>query len=147
MSDMKRLLPRLGRTHDHLNGLSHISNPNDSNANVNNVSFYCIILYPSFLIIFIWCIPAVSAYLELASAISMSLWCMQYKPETGCIHIKKDKRNQSQKACRYLGLRPRQHNQAGEISQTGEELLTGMEVNKHVKENQFLYTSMTDMLR
>ncbi|PIN15131.1 COPII vesicle protein [Handroanthus impetiginosus] len=34
MSDMKRLLPHLGGSHDRLNGLSYISNPSDSNANV-----------------------------------------------------------------------------------------------------------------
>ncbi|XP_047958141.1 protein disulfide-isomerase 5-4 isoform X1 [Salvia hispanica] len=34
LSDMKRLLPHLGRSHDRLNGLSYISNPSDSNANV-----------------------------------------------------------------------------------------------------------------
>ncbi|KAH6786418.1 PDI-like 5-4 [Perilla frutescens var. hirtella] len=34
MSDMKRLLPDLGGSHDRLNGLSYISNPSDSNANV-----------------------------------------------------------------------------------------------------------------
>lgn len=34
MSDMKRLLPYLGGSHDRLNGLSYISNPSDSNANV-----------------------------------------------------------------------------------------------------------------
>ncbi|KAL0362793.1 UNVERIFIED_CONTAM: protein disulfide isomerase-like 5-4 [Sesamum calycinum] len=34
MSDMRRLLPHLGGSHDRLNGLSYISNPSDSNANV-----------------------------------------------------------------------------------------------------------------
>ncbi|KAL0443414.1 UNVERIFIED_CONTAM: protein disulfide isomerase-like 5-4 [Sesamum latifolium] len=34
MSDVKRLLPHLGGSHDRLNGLSYISNPSDSNANV-----------------------------------------------------------------------------------------------------------------
>lgn len=34
MSDLKRLLPHLGGSHDRLNGLSYISNPSDSNANV-----------------------------------------------------------------------------------------------------------------
>ncbi|KAL7131008.1 hypothetical protein ABFS83_13G170400 [Erythranthe nasuta] len=34
MSDMKRLLPHLGLSHDRLNGLSYISNPTDSDANV-----------------------------------------------------------------------------------------------------------------
>lgn len=52
MSDLKRLLPHLGGSHDRLNGLSYISNPSDSNANVT-VSyslffFYCIVLPQSF---------------------------------------------------------------------------------------------------
>ncbi|KAI3443771.1 hypothetical protein Pfo_000436 [Paulownia fortunei] len=34
MSDMKRVLPYLGGSHDRLTGLSYISNPSDSNANV-----------------------------------------------------------------------------------------------------------------
>ncbi|XP_073281308.1 protein disulfide isomerase-like 5-4 [Primulina huaijiensis] len=34
MNDMKRMLPYLGRSYDRLNGLSYISNPSDSNANV-----------------------------------------------------------------------------------------------------------------
>ncbi|GFP89994.1 protein disulfide-isomerase 5-3 [Phtheirospermum japonicum] len=34
MSDVKRVLPYLGRSHDRLTGLSYISNPSDSNANV-----------------------------------------------------------------------------------------------------------------
>ncbi|KAL2523675.1 Protein disulfide-isomerase 5-3 [Abeliophyllum distichum] len=31
---MKKLLPYLGRSHDRLNGISYISNPSDSSANV-----------------------------------------------------------------------------------------------------------------
>ncbi|KAL6538401.1 Protein disulfide-isomerase 5-4 [Orobanche gracilis] len=34
MSDVKRMLPYLGGSHDRLTGLSYISNPSDSNANV-----------------------------------------------------------------------------------------------------------------
>ncbi|KAG6392073.1 hypothetical protein SASPL_146281 [Salvia splendens] len=34
MSDFKRLLPHFGGSHDRLNGLSYITNPSDSNANV-----------------------------------------------------------------------------------------------------------------
>ncbi|KAG6393796.1 hypothetical protein SASPL_144369 [Salvia splendens] len=34
MSDLKRLLPHLGGSHDRLNGLSYITNPSDSHANV-----------------------------------------------------------------------------------------------------------------
>ncbi|CAI9773448.1 unnamed protein product [Fraxinus pennsylvanica] len=34
MSNMKRLLPYLGRSHGRLNGMSYISNPSDSSANV-----------------------------------------------------------------------------------------------------------------
>lgn len=39
MSDMKRLLPHLGGSYDRLNGLSYISNPSDSSANVT-VSYF-----------------------------------------------------------------------------------------------------------
>lgn len=38
MSDMKRVLPYIGGSHDRLNGRSYFSNPGDSNANVT-VSF------------------------------------------------------------------------------------------------------------
>ncbi|EPS63482.1 hypothetical protein M569_11301, partial [Genlisea aurea] len=34
MSDLKRLLPHIGGSHDRLNGRSYMSNPSDSNANV-----------------------------------------------------------------------------------------------------------------
>lgn len=34
MSDLKRLMPYIGLSHDRLNGLSYISNPSDSDANV-----------------------------------------------------------------------------------------------------------------
>lgn len=34
MSNMKRLLPYLGRSHGRLNGMSYISDPSDSSANV-----------------------------------------------------------------------------------------------------------------
>lgn len=41
MSDIKRLLPWLLRSHDKLDGRSFISNPSDSDANVT-VSIFCV---------------------------------------------------------------------------------------------------------
>lgn len=47
MSDIKRLLPHLGRSHDRLNGNSYVTNPRDSTENVT-VSFLLAYYIPPF---------------------------------------------------------------------------------------------------
>lgn len=56
MNDIKRMLPYLGGSYDRLNGLSYISNPSDSNANVtvsSSLAVHHFILYHRLLTIYV----------------------------------------------------------------------------------------------